>query len=42
MTIDKDKVFSDPEEWRLELYRQHFNSIVETYKKNSTNDEIFI
>ena len=42
MTTDNEPIFNDPEEWRLELYRQHNLSIINTYKQNKTEDEVGI
>jgi len=40
MNNEKEPVFSNPEEWRLELYSQNTSSIINTYKQNKTEDEI--
>lgn len=40
MTKENEPKFTDPEEWRLELYRQHNLSIIDTYKQNKTEDEV--
>lgn len=40
MSKENEPKFTDPEEWRLELYRQHNLSIIDTYKQNKTEDEV--
>lgn len=40
MNNKKEPVFTDPEEWRLELYSQNTSSIINTYKQNKTEDEV--
>ena len=42
MNEEKEPVFTDPEKWRFELYRQHTPSIINTYEQNKTEDEVGI
>ena len=42
MTKENEPIFTDPEEWRLELYSQNTSSIINTYKQNLTEDEVGI
>jgi hypothetical protein len=39
---EQDKTFTDPEEWRLEVYRQQGPSIKETYEQKKTEDDVGI
>ena len=41
MNKEDKPIFTDPEDWRLELYSQHNSSIITTYKqyKNKTKNE---
>lgn len=39
MSKENEPIFTDPEEWRLELYRQNTSSIINTYKQNKNNDQ---
>jgi hypothetical protein len=40
MNKEKEPVFNDPIEWRLELYSQNTSSIINTYKQNETENQV--
>ena len=40
MTEETEPVFTDPEKWRAELYRQNLSSIIKLYEDNKTEDDV--